>query len=183
MVVTVVRNSRGWAQGTPPLREDGTLYPYEMIHDQGKWRAYADTPGELLDALIPGYTTLDAGDQAAARLSYAVRSQVTLQAEAAARFDLSDLSDADVAVLLGARDMPPAPAAWTGPVPLVLVTAFYAPIGDLPAPQARADHLIWLDPSSPETLLRSLHLADAIRLHVAPASAGTDTGAESPEAG
>jgi hypothetical protein len=65
----------------------------------------------------------------------------------------------------------------------VLVTAFYAPIGDLPAPQARADHLIWLDPSSPGTLLRSLYLADAISLHVAPGSAGADIGAENPDAG
>jgi hypothetical protein len=181
-----VRNSRGWAQLDPPTRPDGGLYHYELIYDGGKWRGYADTADELLEALIPGYPDLDSDARAAARLAHAVRTQVALQAQIVAATGLAGCADTETAVLLAARDTPPAPETWAAPVPLVLVTTFYTPTGELPAPAA-ADPagLIWIDPTSAETLLRSLHRAGAVQLHQASTTppgehAATDTPPDGP---
>lgn len=171
MTMIRLRNSRGWAQTDPPRQPDGALYRFELIYDGGKWRGYANTTDDLLDALLPGYTDLDEAARAAARLSHAVQTQVVLQANLVASIGLDGVGEGDTAVLLGARDVPPTPASWSAPVLLVLVTTFYQPIGAHPVPTAEPDALIWLDPSTPGTLLQSLHYAGVVQLHAAAADA------------
>jgi hypothetical protein len=51
------------------------------------------------------------------------------------------------------------------PVPLVLVAAFYQPVGEHPRPAAvPPGQLRWLDPASEESLLRSLHRVGVVVL-------------------
>jgi len=59
MSFSVVRNpSQNGKLPLPPRHEDGTVYPFEMICEGGKYRVYADTPTELCGVLIPDYATL-----------------------------------------------------------------------------------------------------------------------------
>ncbi len=82
MSVTVRNTTGGQPVPQPPTRADGQPYGFEMIH--GRWRTYADTPVELVTALIPGYTELDAPvERMQARVRHAVDVQVVLQAELA----------------------------------------------------------------------------------------------------
>lgn len=82
-----------------------------------------------------------------------MHTQVLLQASLALDADLGACTTEQCAVLLGSRSLPPDVRTWDGPVPLVLVTSFYRPLGRLPTPSGR---LVWLDPSSDEALLSSL---------------------------
>jgi len=148
----------------PPAQPDGRPYQYELIH--ASWRGYADTHAELTALLIAGYDQL-AGDEErlAARLRHAADVQVPIQAQLAAEGDLAGCGEEDRAVLLAPRDTPPAVAEWRAPVPLALVTSFYAPHAARPRPQASAPgQIAWIDPSTDESLLRSLHDAGWVTL-------------------
>jgi hypothetical protein len=150
----------------PPAAPDGHLFPYEMIYAGGSWRGYADEPGELLTLLIDSYADLD-DDQARlrARIQYAVDVSVPLQADAAAEGDLDGCTGEQRAVLLAPRDVPPPVTEWAAPVPLVLVTSFYAPVGELPRPAAvGGGEITWIDPLTEESLLVSLYEAGWINL-------------------
>jgi hypothetical protein len=164
-----IRNVSGPGRVRPPTRPDGSLYRFELIYDGGRWRGYADTTDELLGGVIPGYADLDPARQAEARLAYAVQAQVVLQAELAAETGLDGCREDERDLLLGDRSVPPAPEVWTAPVPLVLVTSFYAPAGDLVAPVGAGGppNLVWLDPTSADALLRSLSHAGAVQLNQA----------------
>ncbi|WP_433180106.1 hypothetical protein [Actinoallomurus sp. CA-150999] len=155
------------AVGTPPTaptNADGRPYAYEMIYAGGTLRGYADEIVELIEMLIPGYTALtDDDERAEARLRLALDVQVRLQAELAVG-RLPDCSEEELAVILGRRDRPPSPARWDAPVPLVLITFFYEPVGSLTRPEGPADRQIWLDPSSDWALLTSLNASGSIRV-------------------
>jgi hypothetical protein len=84
---------------------------------------------------------------------------VPLQAEAAAEGEVGGCTEEQRAVLLGARDVQPAVAEWSAPVPLVLVTSYYAPDGPQPRPVEAGGDITWLDPQTDESLLLSLHNA------------------------
>jgi hypothetical protein len=157
MGVRIPNSTQADSPPSPPARADGQPYEYELIHDG--FRAYGDTFEELAGLLIDGYDDLGTGEERfEARLRYAADIQVPLQADFAASGNLAACSEDEHAVLLGARDRPPEVAAWQAPVPLVLVSAFYAPAGELPRPQAAAgSEIIWIDPRTAESLLRSLH--------------------------
>jgi hypothetical protein len=138
------------------LRPDGQLYVFEMIYSQGRWRAYADTPVELLDFLVHGYAELTSPvERTQARIRYAVDTQVVIQADLIANGDLDSCSPDERAILLGSRAEPPAISEWSAPIPLVLVSSFYAPIG--PAPRPEGDDIWWIDPSTEMALLETLH--------------------------
>jgi hypothetical protein len=111
---------------------------------------------------VPGYDALGASERAEARLRLAVDLQVRSQAGICARGALGQCTEDERATLLGGRHVPPDPATWTAPVPLVLVTSFYAPTGPLPRPAGPAELQIWLDPQDERTLLTSLHVAGAV---------------------
>jgi hypothetical protein len=166
MMATRIRNTS--AAGTAPAapsRPDGQPYDLEMIHDGGRWRSYADTAAELTGLLIAGYGQLeDADARLTARIRYAADTHVPIQAGFAADGDLDACAPGELTALLGARDTPPAPASWDAPVPLVLVTSFYAPAGPLARPAAGKGEIVWIDPESDKSLLSSLHEAGWITL-------------------
>ncbi len=58
------------------------------------------------------------------------------------------------------------PARWVASTPLVLVTTFFAPFTLRPRPEG--DALVWLDPMTEETFVRSLAAAGDIGLALAP---------------
>ncbi|MEV4807046.1 hypothetical protein AB0K18_44225 [Nonomuraea sp. NPDC049421] len=147
-----------------PRHPDGRPYRYEMIHAGDALRGYADEPAELVAMLVHGYGELgDDGERAVARIRLALDAQVRLQAELAAG-RLGECGPEERAVLLGGRHEPPAPAEWTAPVPLVLVTSFYVPEGTLPRPSGPEELQVWLDPADDWTLLSSLHAAGVIKV-------------------
>lgn len=134
-----------------PHREDGSPYRFEMLFNGMVDRAYADTAAALLDCLIPRYVHMSEGERLAARLQHAVRTQVTVQADINWHHrNLVDCTPDEQAVLTASRATPPLVAEWASQVPLVLVDAFYSPIGALPQPtSALADvtdppNLFWL---------------------------------------
>lgn len=170
----IITNSpRGDAPAVAPTRPDGALYRFEMLFDASTRRVYADSLTELLAALIHDYLQLADDPQAAARarLQYAVRTQVRLQATIAAACDLSTLTDQERELLLGSRHQPPQLSAWSAPIPLVLVETYYQPYGPLPRPTPTPrdpshlqPNLIWINPIDEAELLTSLHAAGQITL-------------------
>jgi hypothetical protein len=165
----LIPNPRGDTPPPAPTRPDGTPYRFEMIFDGGGWRAYADEPAELLDALIPGYAAMHSPvARAEARIAHATGVQVALQASLNAGQGLDDCTDEERRLLLGPRHEPPAPLVWRAPVPLVLVATFYRPQGALHAPRAEPPgQLWWIDPGDDITLLTSLHRTGLITLATA----------------
>ncbi|WP_439681462.1 hypothetical protein [Embleya sp. MST-111070] len=166
MTAIRVRNvSSAVEPAAPPVKDDGTPYRFELIHDGGRERAYADTVSDLLDVIIPNYSTLTSPkERAAARIRLALRLQVHLQAGLAAVPELDQCTEQQRSILLASRETPPTVTHWDAPVPLVLVTSFYRPAGRLPRPQGPDRGLIWIDPGDDWNLLLSLHSAGVIVL-------------------
>lgn len=179
MTMIRTRNATAAAEPmAPPVKDDGTYYRFELIYDNGAWRAYADTPSELLDALIPEYTGLTSPrERAAARIRLALRLQVMLQAALAASGELDNCDEEQRAVLLSSREVPPTVEVWEAPVPLVLVSSFYRPEGRLPRPAGSEEALIWIDPGDAWSFLRTLHAAGVVSLHTADGAVPEQEGA------
>ena len=164
MSVTTINPPANQTVPTPPVKQDGSAYRYEMIH--GTTRTWADTATELLAAIVPEHADLDDEDaRARARLTLAIGVQVRLQAMLAVSGDLTSCRAEDREVLLGTRTQQPAVESWDAPVPLVLVASYYQPYTSLPGPvQVDPGEVIWLDPSSDEALIASLARAGVIGL-------------------
>lgn len=175
MSARIPNSTQAAAPPDPPVRDDGQPYELELIHDG--WRGYGDSFEELAGLLIDGYDQLGIDeDRLAARLRYAADVQVPVQADFTASGSLDACAQMERTVLLGARDRPPQLTWWQAPVPLVLVSSFYAPAGQLPRPQATGvGEIIWIDPQTPESLLRSLHAAGWVTVS-ARGGAGTKDG-------
>jgi hypothetical protein len=146
---------------TPPRHPDGTLYQYELIDPDDRWRAYADEPADLVAELIPGYAEAGEADRAAARVSLAERLRAAFQAELLAVVDEDEdedeLTEQQRLAFNGAAD-PAAITQWTGNTPLVLLEGAYAPAGTLPRPVAEPPaEILWIDPLEDGALLSSLH--------------------------
>jgi len=159
----IVSNPRGDQPLAIPSHDDDTPYRFEMIFDGDSRRAYADTWTELVEALIGGYADADSSEKAdEMRLLYAVRTQVELQAAICAGVVGYKLTDRETEVLLGDRHSQPRVGMWRSQVPLVLVTSYYQPDGEIDRPIGRppngeADsNLIWLDPTDEQTLIASI---------------------------
>ena len=149
-----------------PVRPDGRPYRFEMIHDGGWRRTYADDYTELAAALIPGYAGLD-GELARvkARIRHAVSVQVATQAEINLTMGTASCTPAEREVLTADRAVPPAVAQWAAPVPLVLVDAFYAPFTATPRPVAQTPgRIFWLSPGTEPDHLRALAALGVITL-------------------
>jgi len=156
----------------PPRKEDGSQFEFEMLADGGNSRVYADTPEELLGYLIPGYEALDGVEHLTSRILFANTAAVALQAYAVSEADV-ELPEEERRTLEAPRDVPPQVAVWESEVPLVLVTTYYQPQGDLPRPTGRAlgigeegGNLIWLDPIGETELIFSLAQAGWVGLNV-----------------
>jgi len=162
----VVSNPRGDQPLAIPSHDDDTPYRFEMVFDGASKRAYADTWTELVEALIGGYADAASSEKAdEMRLLYAVRIQVELQAEIVAAAVGYKLTDREAEILLGDRHTQPRVGMWRSEVPLVLVTSYYQPDGEVDRPIGRppggdADsNLIWLDPTDEQTLIASIDAA------------------------
>jgi hypothetical protein len=158
MASTTIRSLPGTRTAVAPVHSDDTPYRYEMVHYGGALRTYADDPGELVAALIPGYAEIDDPiGSARARIIHAIHVQVTTQAAINVERGVAACRPAAREVLSADRAIPPVVTTWTAPVPLVLVDCFYAPVTDLPRPVALAPgEILWLRPATEMDHLRSL---------------------------
>lgn len=153
-----------------PVKADGSRYRYEMIFEQGRTRAYADTAADLLDVFIDGYSDLDEGERLKARIEYATGLLAPMQATILHGSDQSDLSEEDRAVILQPRHEPVVVGEWSATVPLVLLDVHYVPFSDIPAPVstfgdvANPSNLMWLRPSDEYEFLMSLHRIGIINI-------------------
>lgn len=164
-MVTRIRNSAaGEPPPAPPAGPAGEPYRLEMIYAGGSWRGYANTADELISLLIDGYEDLPAAERAVARLRYAVDVHVPVQAALAAAGPMDACTPGQRQLLLSPRDVPPEPAVWDAPVPLVLVSVFYAPPGPRPRPRSGTGEIVWIDPVSDAALLKSLAAAGWLSL-------------------
>jgi hypothetical protein len=158
MAATTVRCRPGSPPGPPPVRPDSSPYRYEMIHDGGTYRTFADEPVELVAALLPGYPGPDDPVAAAtARIRHAVRTQVVTQAVINVEAGDAGCTPEQLDVLHGDRTRQPEVAEWSAPVPLVLIDCFYAPITAAPVPRAVPPaEILWLRTRTEWEYLRSL---------------------------
>jgi|AACY02.2.fsa_nt_gi hypothetical protein len=171
---------------TPPTRDDGTGYPLCMYYRGDTEVAFADTYRDLVEVLLPDYRTLleaSEMDAAVARIELAAAAATIIQAHLLAETNPDDLTDTDRAHLTAPRigSHAPHPDWWTHPTPLVVVTTSYAPYTDLPRPASGisdthdAPNLWWIDPTSEETLLTTLHDVGYLRLmHATTTEPSTD---------
>lgn len=137
MSAIVVSNTTEGDENTVevPVKDDGTPYRFEMLFNGLVDRAYGDTAEDLLDCLIRGYKSMTAGERLAARLSHAVRTQTTVQADINWQHNnLVGCTPEEQVILCSSRATPPEIRQWSSPVPIVLVDAFYRPVGSLPQP-------------------------------------------------
>jgi hypothetical protein len=148
------------------VRPDGLRYRFEMIHDGGWRRTYADDFTELADALIAGYAGLGSElARAKARIRHAVSVQVATQAAINVQMGTASCTPEEHEVLTADRAVPPTVAQWAAPVPLVLVDSFYAPFTATPRPVAQAPgRIFWLRPGTESDHLRALAALGVITL-------------------
>ena len=157
----------------PLLAAPGRPARLEMVWDGGRRRAWADTPADLLEVLVPGYAGSSDSEKVRRRLEHALVAQVAVQSRLVAA-DLVALGECDAwerAFLLGPRHDPPAPDVWMCQIPLVLVDAFYRPFsperlapltadGDVREPAG----IVWLRPTDEWDYLLSLAAAGFVAL-------------------
>jgi hypothetical protein len=170
--VRMPNNMEGDGPVIPPLHENGQAFAYCMYFNGNVDVAFADTLNDLLDALIPGYTSLNGADQdfQRIRLSQSVAAQV--QAEILASLEPNQVTAEEYAVLSAPRGISqPRADWWTCPVPLVVVETGYEPFTAIPRPASglsdglsAPDNLWFIRPSEEEDFLISLHEVGYIRL-------------------
>ncbi len=165
-----------------PVNPDtGRFYRYAMVTGDGR-AVYGQTWRELCVGLIDGYGEdairehLSAEgvqpdeleqkfriESATMRVMYALKTQVWLQVwlKADHRAEVKELAPETRAVLEGTREQQPDITTWHEAVPLVLCQYQYEPYGPRPKPEG---NIIWINPFTDETLLRTLHDAGELRL-------------------
>jgi len=152
-----------------PSRPDGTPWPLLLMH--GDRIVGAETAGELLAVLIPGYGDLpddDAGHDDALWRRYesavatATELQETLIAAAAENgdFDAATADEEVLTVMLTAKRTPYTGSVWRYSVPLVLIDTDYQPFTTHPRPYGR---VIYLRPAQEYDYLASLAEAGLVQ--------------------
>lgn len=127
---------------------------FEMIYGGGVWKGHADTPEQLVEALIPGYASItQPAVRAQARLELARVAQAHWQAELIDRFSPENCTPEQRDTLLAVPMTAPQIQTWNAPLPLVLITTDYAPIRPEAAPTG---NVLWIDPSGDWELLTTL---------------------------
>lgn len=149
-----------------PVRDDGTDYPFAMVHENRV--TFADTRAELVGYLTGGQPC-DDGDALFTRylacVSYANKLQPRLAAAAdeAGVFSAQTASESVLTALFEDRYKKVDNfTKWNQEVPLVLVASGYAPYTGNPRPSG---NIIWLDPFTDETFLDTLSAAGVIEFH------------------
>lgn len=174
------RNHHAGCCGFNPTHPDGTEWAHLLtLHDGST--VHADTAAEIIEELVPGYTSLGDEARAAARTRIAERLASASQEariQAAVARGVLDLADPDQAALLDvlradkgqgmlleAEDAPGVQADWVPEPTLVLVATRYAPHTDRPRV---GGNVVYLDPSADEALLVSLRDAQIFDYWAAP---------------
>lgn len=150
-----------------PRRPDGTYYRYEMVISGGWERVYDDTAADLMNYLIPGYTTLTEQERITARVRHAVDTQVRLQAIINSNVD-GQTTEQEHVLLHGPRHIQPTISEWSNAIPIVLIDTFYHPYTETPKPLEVSDGEIWwlIAGEGDFEYLRSLHDLAVIDLNL-----------------
>jgi hypothetical protein len=180
MIATVEPCDARGTVGVP--HPDGGEWLYAVLDGSGAL-TFSDSVSELVATAIPGYMNLPAGDgghDAALGMRYdflvelARRTQQSIvdQAVKSGELDLTGLADDTTTALFADRTRPfeglaGSDGAWTYhwdlAVPLVLIATDYQPYTHRPAPNGR---IVWLDPSTELSFLRSLDTLGIIELRL-----------------
>jgi hypothetical protein len=171
------------ALGTARLpHPDGGNWLYAVLDGSGAL-TFSDSASELVATAIPGYVELpegDAGHDEALGMRYdflvelARRTQQSIvdHAVKSGELDLTALSDDATTALFSDRTrpfdgFPTVDGGWSYQwdlvTPLVLVATDYQPYTDRPVPDGR---IVWLDPSTELSFLRSLNTLGIIELRL-----------------
>jgi hypothetical protein len=169
--VILKNNAEGDGPILPPTKEDGTGYGYCLYFNNDAEVAFADSPDELLDALIPGYSA-DVDNQDFLRIRLAQNAAAQTQAEILFGVDPSTVDETTWATLTSPRNVSqPRADWWTSAIPLVVVETGYEPYTSVPRPAsaiadglADAPNLWFLRPGEEEDFLVSLHEVGYVRL-------------------
>jgi hypothetical protein len=139
------------------MRGDGPPFPLEVSYEG--WRICADSAEEILGALVDGYAGQhDEQWRWQARIKVAVEAQTTTQHLLNAGELFDRCTEEETQILLHDPGVPPVVEEWQCGVPLILITCFYQPLGNLPQPQAMSPGQIWwIDPSTAQSLLETLN--------------------------
>lgn len=170
MVAVLIRNPSVDQDVDGPAKPDGTRYRFEMIYQQGRSRAYADTATELVGVFIAGYEEMSEEDRLRARVEYTTGLLAPVQATVLQGFDGSELTEAERAVLFQPRHAPVVVEEWSAQVPLVLLDVHYAPYSDIPAPVSALEdvydpsNIYWLRAADEFDFLTALHRIGIISL-------------------
>ena len=142
---------------TAAVRGDGAPFPFEVACDG--WRICADSAEEILGVLVGGYAGQhDEQSRWRARIRVAIETQATTQQLLNAGELFDHCSEEETQILLHDPHVQPVAGQWRCGVPLILVTCFYLPLGNLPQPVAVPPGQIWwIDPSTAQSLLETLN--------------------------
>jgi len=165
------RNHHAGCCGFNPTRPDGSEWTHVLtLHDGST--VHADTPEEIIEELVPGFTSLDEQGRLRARVRLSERVAAASQEvriNAAIAQGILDPADPDSAalidvlradkgqsMLLETEDDPGVQAAWQPEPTLVLLATRYAPHTDYPPVTGNVSYI---DPSTDAALLASLNRA------------------------
>ncbi len=130
----------------------------------------AQTASELVDELIDGHSEANDDQRLLLRARFLAEHanavQATILADVAHHYELDE--DA-LTVLLHDRDRETiAFDRWDSDIPLLLITTGYMPFTDRPRPAG--DSILWLDPSTETSFLRSISSIGPVTWFVADAA-------------
>lgn len=136
---------------------DGTPFPLQASYEG--WRICADTAEEILGVLVDGYSRLhDEQSRWHARVKIAAEAQASIQRLLNAGELFDRCTQEEEQILLHDAGVPPTVGEWRCDIPLVLITSFYQPLGNLLQPVTVAPGQIWwIDPSTAQSLLETLN--------------------------
>lgn len=142
---------------TAAVRGGGAPFPFEVACEG--WRICADSADEILSVLIGDYAGLhDEQSRWHARIRVAIETQAKTQQLLNAGELFDHCTEEETQILLHDPGVQPVTGEWQCGVPLILVTCFYQPLGNLPQPVAVPPGQIWwIDPSTAQSLLETLN--------------------------
>jgi hypothetical protein len=135
---------------------DGTPYPFEVAYEG--WRIWADSAEEILNVVAEGYSEQPEQSRKNTRLRIAIAAQAMTQHLLNAGELFDHCTEEEAQTLLCDPGVPLVVEKWRCGIPLVLVTCYYKPLGDLPQPVVTPPGQIWwIDPSTDQSLLETLN--------------------------
>lgn len=155
----------------PPAREDGGSYGYCMFYNNFEEVAFADTPEELVNILIPGYSKSTEEDKDFLKIRLAQTLAAKTQAEILSDVNPENFTEEDWNILT----LPKTTAIkqtliWKNKTPLILVQTSYSPYTAFNPPAStmgqgyNIPNLWWVRPQEEEDFLISLHEIGEIRI-------------------